>query len=979
MGGEVALELAPVLAALLATTLTPSALALIIAVGLDLAIGDPVYGAHPVRLIGRSLQRIESWLRSLNADGYGGGILLFVALAVIWVGGLSSLVVGIARQSVGQSFSFAWLGLAAGWLLHVFLLYSLLALGDLLKHGWRIERALGQDDLAAARTAVSQLVGRDTAPMDAAACRRAAVESLSENLTDGFTSPLFWYLVFGLPGVVLFKVVSTMDSMVGYKTERYLRFGWCGARLDDLMNFVPARLTWLLLAGVAAVLPRCSGVKALRIGWRQHAVLPGPNSGWSEAATAGAIQRRLVGPIWMNEQLVTSIWIGDASDPPMATAEDYSLASLLISTSGVVATLVAAVALALLTPVSVLAQEAAPSAQAPPTFEDETTVSATRTGGRLEDQPMRVEVLEREEIEEKLMMTPGDIVMMLNEMGGMRVQATSPGLGAASVRIQGMRGRYTRFLSDGLPLFGEQVGALGLLQIPPMDLGRVEVIKGVASSLYGAGAMGGVVNLIARRPGREAEREVLFNQSTRGATDLVAWLGAPLSQSWGASLLVGGHRQQRTDVDDDAWADLPGYARGVIRPRVFWDGGGGKTFFMTSGLTVEERAGGTMPGRTLPATGAPYAESIDTLRFDAGAVGQTLVSQRFVVSIRAAAAQQRHGHRFGEVGERDRHGTAFAELAVRAASGRHTGVIGAAVEYDTYRPTDLPQFAYTYTVPGLFAQDDVQLAPWASLSASARLDRHSEYGVFFSPRLALLLRSGEWNSRLSAGTGFFGPSALTEETEATGLSRLTIALPLRAERGRSASFDLTRTAGPVSSTITLFTSRIANPLHLTRTDGLELGNRDAPTINGGVELLSTVRYAPFALTGSYTYVRAREDDGAGERDIALTPRHSSGVVAMWEREGVGRIGVEWYFTGRQQLDDNPHRDQSEPYSIFGVLAERQFGRFRLFVNGENLSSVRQSRWDPLVRSSRAADGRWTVDAWAPLDGRTINGGMRVTF
>ena len=115
---------------------------------------------------------------------------------------------------------------------------------------------------------------------------------------------------------------------------------------------------------------------------------------------------------------------------------------------------------------------------------------------------MRVEVLEREEIEEKMLMTPGDIVMMLNEMGGMRVQATSPSLGAASVRIQGMRGRYTRFLSDGLPLFGEQVGSLGLLQIPPVDLGQVEVIKGVASALYGAGAMGGVVNLISRRPGQ---------------------------------------------------------------------------------------------------------------------------------------------------------------------------------------------------------------------------------------------------------------------------------------------------------------------------------------------------------------------------------------------------------------------------------------------------------------------------------------------
>src|SRR5262245_43297128 len=161
------------------------------------------------------------------------------------------------------------------------------------------------------------------------------------------------------------------------------------------------------------------------------------------------------------------------------------------------------------------------------TVEEHVTVSATRTDRGIEDQPMRVEVVDSEEIDEKAMMTPGDVVMLLNESGGMRVQATSPSLGAASIRIQGMRGRYTRFLSDGLPLFGEQV-SLGLMQIPPMDLGRVEVIKGVASSLYGAGAMSGVVNLVSKRPATTPERQVWFNASTRGASDVGLWYSTPL-------------------------------------------------------------------------------------------------------------------------------------------------------------------------------------------------------------------------------------------------------------------------------------------------------------------------------------------------------------------------------------------------------------------------------------------------------------------
>src|SRR5688500_15169334 len=262
-----------------------------------------------------------------------------------------------------------------------------------------------------------------------------------------------------------------------------------------------------------------------------------------------------------------------------------------------------------------------PSEQEPPELEVSIVVEATRTGGRLEDSPLRVEVLEREEIEEKMLMTPGDIVMMLNEMGGMRVQATSPSLGAASVRVQGMRGRYTRVLSDGLPLFGE-VGGLGLLQIPPMDLGQVEVIKGVASALYGAGAMGGVINLLSRRPAAEPARELLLNRSTRGATDAVTFLSAPFARGWSGSLLGGGHWQDTTDVNDDAWADLPGYKRGVIRPRLFWDGGKGRTVFATGGWTYEDRNGGTPGGQALLATGQPYREALETRRYDAGAIGQ---------------------------------------------------------------------------------------------------------------------------------------------------------------------------------------------------------------------------------------------------------------------------------------------------------------------------------------------------------------------
>jgi len=610
--------------------------------------------------------------------------------------------------------------------------------------------------------------------------------------------------------------------------------------------------------------------------------------------------------------------------------------------------------------------------------EEHVTVSATRTDTRLEDQPLRVEVLTAEEIAEKVMMTPGDIVMMLNEMGGLRVQATAPSLGAASVRIQGMQGRYTRFLADGLPLFGE-VGSLGLLQIPPMDLGSVEVIKGVASSLYGAGAMGGVVNLVSRRPGVAWERDAVVNRSSRGATDAVAWMGGPISAHWSATLLTGGHGQQRDDIDGDGWADLPEYVRGVVRPRFFWDDGTGRSFFTTVGVTVEDRNGGTVEGAVLPHTGMAYPEALGTVNADIGALVQSPIGARYIVTARGAFSQQRHKHIFGEVIEHDRHDTGFGEVAVRGATATHSWVAGAAVELEKYRPRELPQFEYTYVVPGAFAQDDVRISNWLSLSVSGRVDHHSEYGTFLSPRIAGLVRRGHWSSRLSVGTGFFGPGPLTEETEAAGLTRLQVVQPLRAEKGRAASVDVSRTDGPVTYTATLFASRVSSPIYVARDEQYALFNLDQPTTNRGAEVVVTFRRRPFSLTSTYAYVLAREQVNASAQDVPLTPRHSAGLVGMWEREGRARIGLEWYYTGVQHLEDNPYRSESRPYSVFGALAERQFGQFRLFVNGENLTNVRQTHWDPLLRPTRASDGRWTTDAWAPLDGRNVNAGVRFRF
>jgi len=323
----------------------------------------------------------------------------------------------------------------------------------------------------------------------------------------------------------------------------------------------------------------------------------------------------------------------------------------------------------------------------------------------------------------------------------------------------------------------------------------------------------------------------------------------------------------------------------------------------------------------------------------------------------------------------------FGEVSLRGSTGRHTWVTGLAAERDAYRPRDVKRFAYTYVTPGYFLQDDINVASWLSVSASARADFHNQYGTFLSPRISGLLRWAGWTSRLSAGQGFFAPTPLTEETEAAGLTRLSVPFPLKAERGRSASIDVMRGFGPVSFTATFFASTVRHPVHVDRRDRYEILNLREPATNRGLEILGIWRKEPFAVTTSYTYVRSSESELTGGRsDVPLTPRHSVGIVGVWEQEGKGRLGIECYYTGRQRLELDPYREYSEPYIIFGLMGERKVSKhLRLFLNLENLTNVRQTRWNSLLRTHRGPDGRWTVDAWAPLDGRVANGGVRFIF
>ncbi len=288
----------------------------LIACLLDAAFGDPVYPQHPIRLLGAWSLAWEQWLFAAGLNGYLGGLLHWLLV----VGGALAAWWGVR---CGLGWFHPWLA----WAWDVFLAYSLLCMRDLLAHGRRVLDAL--DDLPTARRRLSLLVGRDTAALPRDGIVRATIESLSENLTDGVLTPLWALCLFGLPGLIVVKAVSSLDSMVGHKNARYQRFGWAGARSDDLAHWLPARLSVPLVAAAAALLRLHPG-SAFRAAWRDHALLPSPNSGWSEAACAGALRVRLLGPIRYGGQLVTEAFMGDADWPADLDGADLRRALRLI-------------------------------------------------------------------------------------------------------------------------------------------------------------------------------------------------------------------------------------------------------------------------------------------------------------------------------------------------------------------------------------------------------------------------------------------------------------------------------------------------------------------------------------------------------------------------------------------------------------------------------------------------------------------------
>ena len=306
------------------------ALPLLIGFLLDVCIGDPYNFPHPIRLIGKLISALERMIRKKCSNLRRGGVVL--VLAVLFVSALIPFILLLICYRIHLI-----LGIAA----ESILICYLLAARNLRDESMKVCRAVENGDTEGARKAVSMIVGRDTAVLDRDGIIRAAVETVAENTSDGVTAPLFYIAFFGAVGGFFYKAANTMDSMIGYKNEKYAELGRSAARLDDVLNFIPSRLSALLMIAVCSLL-RFDGKNAFRIWRRDRRKHASPNSAQTEAACAGALHLRLAGDAWYFGELHKKPYIGD-DDRPITPSDIRTVNRLMYGTSVLMLILAAAV------------------------------------------------------------------------------------------------------------------------------------------------------------------------------------------------------------------------------------------------------------------------------------------------------------------------------------------------------------------------------------------------------------------------------------------------------------------------------------------------------------------------------------------------------------------------------------------------------------------------------------------------------------
>lgn len=616
---------------------------------------------------------------------------------------------------------------------------------------------------------------------------------------------------------------------------------------------------------------------------------------------------------------------------------------------------------------------------------EEITVTATRSTRTIEEIPTRVEFLGAEELAEKAVMNSSNIAMLLRESTGIQMQQTSASSANQSIRIQGLDGRYTQILKDGFPLFGGFAGGLSIMQIPPLDLQQVEVIKGSASTLYGGGAIAGLINLVTKKPAKDRpELSLMLNQTSAGGTTANGFY-AQRSKKTGLSLYASANRQDPYDPNEDGFSDIPKIRSLTLTPRFFLYPDENTTLWLGVNTTWENRTGGDLKVIDGEQDGQhTFSEENRSKRFstqfslDKTFANDALLRVRNSVGLFDREVNIPNYQFWGE------QLASFSEVSYAKEEEKAQWTLGANLFSDRFRENRIGGFEkrdYQNTTLGAFGQHILDLSDIIALESGLRTDFNSQYGTFVLPRVSLLFKvSPDLSGRIGGGLGYKLPTIFTEEAE--GLTFQNI-LPINpeateAERSIGGNFDLNyKTVLGEKMTFSinqLFFYTQLNDALVLRDNPAEqdffFENADGVINTKGFETNIKFTYLDFKLFLQYAFVDARLDYLNANNQKPLTPKHNAGAVLVFEQHGKWRLGLESYYTGRQFRSDF---SQTRDFWIVGFMALRQLKHFSLFLNFENFVDTRQSRYQDIVQPP-ISDPTF-AEIWAPTDGFVINGGF----
>lgn len=609
-------------------------------------------------------------------------------------------------------------------------------------------------------------------------------------------------------------------------------------------------------------------------------------------------------------------------------------------------------------------------------------MQTTRTSRSIKNIPTRVEVITGEELDEKASMKPGDIKMLLNESTGIATQQTSAVSGTANIRIQGLDGRYTQILKDGMPLYQGFSGGLSVMQIAPLDLKQVEFIKGSASTLFGGGAIAGLVNLVSKTPGSNKELSFLLNGTSAKGFDGSGFY----SQKWkkAGTTIFGSYNYNATyDPANIGLTAIPKTNRFTLNPKLFYNFSNKTSAWFGVSTTYEDRYGGDTKVLEGKADNKhSFFERNKTTRVATQLSVTTLINSESKINFKNSIGFFNRKLTMPQSSFNGQQVSTFSEVSYNRNKEKSDWVAGVNLWSDSFKSLDTSKINYNLTTIGAFAQNIFKANHWFSLETGMRIDYNTPAtndklkGVFILPRVnALFTFNKNLTSRIGGGLGYKMPSPFSEEAEERGyvnIQPVSLATT-KAEKsyGGNADINYRTQIGDVSLSVNqlFFYTWLNNPLIL---QGNNFVNTDGHIDTKGAETNFKMKWEAFQAFAGYTYTNANQHFNNQKTWQPLTPGHRVNAVLMYEAHDNFRLGVEGLYVSSQRLSDGA---TGKGYVMYGLLFEKMWEHLNFFINAENFTYRRQTRWDTIYTGS--ITNPTFRDIYAPLDGVVVNASFKI--